>query len=650
MLPISPDELRRWRAEVELAVEHREQEFGTYELQQPGGAPTTSGAGRNIELFEQGAREDIEGLPTAPLNLVFPIIRTILPTLFYQNPRANALPGSRQDSAEDDAFYVSELLNRDLRDPDFRFKDTGQLSVFDATVTGVGVVKVGYATEFGPDILPTKQETRQAFRDRLKAQVNRALEAIGVKQPKSEEPEPEKVQSDLTIRAEAPYVRYLSPFDFVIDPRARDLTDARWVGQCIRRTVAEVKRDRRYGKVKYELVGDPIDEPRIPDSFIEEFQQVEEWEVHYKDEDSPTGITILKFAKTQAMTKALMHEHNVYDVGGWQYEWLVPNKHGHRLWPISALSVARPLLDRINSSFDAVLEQLDKFVAKVAVNDRVGTTGRTALEAPAIGTVVKVDGQEDVRSAIAVISMDQVNAEITKFLDYAVDFIILIVGLTRAQLTGLTTAQTATEAQIGQGGSQTRRTDESNTVGDFLNRVVTKLWRVKSQFQDFTEVDLVQQAGIPNPQTGMETVRWYPEIDEARNQRLKATRYQFHLEVGSIQKPNLEIVRSQLEVFFRALMEPVVTQGLALEGKRISVEEAIRQWTRYFSEFGLTRLEKILVPITEPGLKEQLMAFTGKPPTGTNGNGNGNLTGAVPNRADIISAAAGEKGQGASTI
>ena len=644
MLPLTPDELRRWRAEVELAVEHREQEFGTYELQRPGTVPKTSGAGKNLEAFEQGARDDAEGLSSSPLNLVFPIVRTLLPTMFYQNPRANALPGSRQEEAEEDAFYVGELLNRDLRDPDFRFKETGNLTVFDGTVLGAGVVKVGYATEFGPDILPTKQETRQGFRDRLKQQVNSLLEVIGMKQAKPQEPEPEQVQVDLTIRAESAYVKWLSPFDFAIDPRARDLTDARWVGQCIRRTVAEVKRDRRYGSAKSDLVGDPIEEPRIPDSFIEEFQTVEVWEVHYKNLDSPTGITVLTFAKTQAMTKPLMHDHLVYDLGGWQFEWLVPNKHGHRLWPIAALSVCRPLFDRINSSFSAVLEQLDKFMAKVAVNERVGMTGRTALQSPAIGAVVEVTGQEDVRSAIAVISMDQLNAEITRFLDYCVDFIILIVGLTRAQLTGLTTAQTATEAQIGQGGANLRRTDEANLVGDFINRVVTKLWRVKAQFQDFTEVDLVQQAGIPNPQTGMETTNWYPAIDEARNQRLKATRFQFHLEVGSIQKPNLEIVRAQLEQFFRALMEPVVTRGLALEGKRISVEEAIRQWTRYFAEYGLTRLEKIIVPIVEPGLRESLMGFTGKPPTAQNGNGQ--LAGSVPNRADMVSAAAGEKGMG----
>ena len=80
-----------------------------------------------------------------------------MPTLFYQNPRATAAPVSqRKDYAADDAFYVSEFINADLKDVDFRFKPTSQTTVFDSYVLGYGVVKIGYATEFGPDILPTK--------------------------------------------------------------------------------------------------------------------------------------------------------------------------------------------------------------------------------------------------------------------------------------------------------------------------------------------------------------------------------------------------------------------------------------------------------------------------------------------------------------
>ena len=461
--------------------------------------------------------------------------------------------------------------------------------------------------------------------------------------PKEDEPDPEQVQENLTIKSESPYLQWVSPFDMVIDPRAHDLPDALWIGECQRRTIAAIKRDRRYSRARFELVGDPLEESRIPDSFIEEFQTAEVWEVHYKNPDSPTGITVLTFAKTQQMTRALMHEHNVYDLGGWQYDWLTPNKHGHRLWPISAISVCRPLLDRINSSFDAVLEQLDKFVAKIAVNEKISKEGMAALQSPAIGAVVKLDSDADVRASIAVISMQQLNAEIVRFLDYCIDFIILIVGLTRAQLTGLTTAQTATEAQIGQGGSQTRRTDEANLVGDFFNRVITKYWRVKAQFQTLEEIDLIQQTGIPNPETGIETTSWYPPIDQERAERLKTTRFTFALELGSIQKPNLEIVRSQFESFVRVLMEPAVTQGLALEGKRLSAEAIIREYTKFFVEYGLARLDKVIVPIVEPMMKENLMNYTGKP---VPANGNGRLTGSVPNYADIVSSAAGEKGKG----
>lgn len=643
MIRLTPDELSRWRAEIDLGVEFRDKEFGTYRQQQPGAPPQTTLAGKNLDYFEQGARSDETSEP--PLNIVFPIVKNVVPTLFYQNPRANAIPEERSESSGDDAFYASELINRDLRDADFRFKETSQQTVFDSYVLGFGVVKIGYATEFGVDVLPTKAEDKQKLREKLKVGVTQTLEALGLKTPKAPETEPQQVQADTTIRSEHPYLQWISPFDFVIDPRARDLTDARWVAQRIRRTLGEIKRDRRYGASKSELNPEAVDDDRIPDSYIEEFQTADVWEVHYKDLDSPTGIRVLTFAATQTQTKALLHDDSEYDLGGWQYEWLVLNKHGHRLYPISTLSVIRPLLDRINSSLDAILEQVDKFQAKIAYNERVTKDGEMALDAPTIGARVKVSGEEDVRGAIAVIAMEQVKADLLGFINQIVDLIILITGLTRAQLTGLTTAQTATEAQIGQSGQNLRRTDEANQVGSWVNRTVTKLWRVKAQFQDFEAIDLPQDAPIADPMTGVASVQWFPPIDAIRAQRLKASRFRFVIEVGSIQKPNLEIVRAQFEQFVRALMEPVVTNGLALEGKRLSAAEIIRQWSRFFSEYGLSDINKMVVPIQDPMQQQALMNFG--QPGGAPSNGNGNrLTGSVPNQADMISQVAGEKGMG----
>ena len=628
-------------------MEFRDQEFGTYRQEAPGKAPTTTLAGKHLDLYEQGARSD-ETLQ-APLNLVYPIARLIVPTLFYQNPRVTAIPDSRDPQAAEDAFYVAELLNRDLRDSDFRFKETSQAAVFDSFLLGFGVVKVGYATEFGPDILPTDKETKQKFRARLKQSVEAAMQAVGLKPPTPEgPPEPEKVHADLTIQSESPYLSWISPFDFVVDPRARDLTDARWVAQRVRRTIAEIKRDRRYGKAKHDLVAEAVDDDRLQASFVEEFQTADVWEIHYKDTESPTGIRVLTLACTQEQTQPLGHQDSEYDLGGWQYEWLTPNKHGHRLYPISTIGVIRPLLDRINSSLDAILEQVDKFITKIAHNERVGEEGQAALEDPTIGAVVKVDGTEDVRSAIQVITMQQVAADMVGFVNQLVDLVLVIVGVTRAQFTGISTANTATEAQLGQGGQNVRRNDEANTVAGWSNRVVTKHWRVKAQFQDLEAIDLPMEQGSLDPMTGMAQTQWYPPIDAARAQRLKNTRFRLHLEVGSIQKPNLEIIRAQFEQMARALMEPIVTQGLALEGKRLSAQELIRQWTRFFTEYGMQGLEKIVVPVQDPALLQALQTYGQKPEQtpGVKASNGRSLAGSVPNMADMISRTAGEKGMG----
>ena len=642
MIRISPEEISRWRAEVDLALEFRDKEFGTYRKQAIGSPPTTTLAGRNLDYFEQGSRTE-EQQAEPPLNVVYPIVKNVIPTLYYQNPRVNAIPVKSFPNSGEDAFYVAELINQDLKDIDFGFKSTIQSTVFDSYVLGYGVVKVGYATEFGQDILPTEAEDRKKIKDRLKDQVDKVLEGIGLKKPEAQDAEPEKVQADSSIRSENSYVQWISPWDFLVDPRARNLNDARWIAQRICRTLAEVKKDRRYGQAKHELRAGGLDDNRVPESYIEDFQTVDIWEIHYKAPESETGIRILTIACTQAQTKALMHDDNVYDLGGWQYEWLTLNKHGHRLYPISTLSVIRPLIDRINSSFDAILEQVDKFQSKVAYNDRVTFDGEKALDNPEIGQRIKISGMEDVSGAIRVISMDQVKGEMINFVKNVFDFVVLIVGLTQAQLTGLSTAQTATEAQIGQGGQNLRRNDESNQVGDFCNRVITKFWRVKAQFETLQDTSIPMESPVLDPSTGISSTQWYPPIDEERASRLKSIKFKFSLEMGSMQRPNLEIVRAQFEQFARALMEPAVTNGLALEGKRLSASEIIRQWSRFFMEYGLTEgISKMIVPVQDMNMQQSLMNY-GQKPSGATG---GELTGSVPNMADMMSASAGEKGQG----
>lgn len=647
MRPLSSDDLAAWRIELDYGVEFRDKEFGTYRQETPGSAPTTTLAGKNLDYFEQGARTDEVVQP--PLNIVFPIVKNVVPTLLFQNPRVNATPEGRDEAHVDDAFYVSESINQDLRDPFLRIKETAQTTVFDGYLLANGLVKIGYATEFGADILPTKTEERQRLRDKLKESVTATVRAVlGQPQPVPE-PEPEPVAVEESIRSESAYIRYINPFDFVIDPRARDITEARWVAQRIRRTLSEIKRDRRYGRAKYDLTPEAMEDRHIPESAIEDFQTADVWEVHFKTEDSATGIGLFTMACTQAQTVPLMQPmENIYDIGGWQYEWLTMNKHGHRLYPVSTISIIRPLVDRMNSSLDVILEQLDKFSTKIAFNERVSAEGELALDDPSIGARVKVSGTEDVRGAIAVISMEQVKGDILGLINQIIDFVILITGLTRAQLTGLTTAQTATEAQIGQSGQNLRRTDEANTVADWFTRVITKYWRVKAQFQDLTETHLVQETTSIDPATGLQQTQWYPPIDQARADRLKLKRFRFGLDVYSMQKPNLEIIRAQFTEVMRAIMEPIVTNGLALEGKRVSASEALRQWSKFFQESGLGGFEKIIVPINDPMLQQNLLTFGQKPTqTGTNGS---RLNGAVPTMADQISAAAGEKGQGASPV
>ena len=142
MKRISPEEVRRWRLEIEQAEKFKDEEFGSVK------SDDIKGAGCNIGYFERGhAFKDAEDRFTS-LNVIYPITKNVIPTLYYKNPHILALPKRKQD--EDSAPHASSILNYFFRELDL--KRVNQEIIFDAYVLGMGVCKIGYATQFGSDI------------------------------------------------------------------------------------------------------------------------------------------------------------------------------------------------------------------------------------------------------------------------------------------------------------------------------------------------------------------------------------------------------------------------------------------------------------------------------------------------------------------
>jgi hypothetical protein len=224
-----------------------------------------------------------------------------------------------------------------------------------------------------------------------------------------------------------------------------------------------------------------------------------------------------------------------------------------------------------------------------------------------------------------------------------IDIISLETGITRAMLTGMTSAETATEAQIGQAGANLRLSDKADIVADFSNRQARKLWQVIRQFVDLEEVQLITGENAFDDITGTPRYSWLADIDNVKREKIIKGEYDFQIEVGSTQKPDLPILRKQIENMVNILGGKGVLEAFAAQGYKIELAEIFRKYLMLFPDV-FNNVGRIIKPIQQA----QAPMGMGNPPLGTTGGGIGavpqQVQQAPPNTADIISSMGGEKG------
>lgn len=580
MLKIAPEEIKRWRVEIDNAEDFRRKNFGSYS------ETIKEGAGENLEYYERGdiASGTVDGgIPsrsyTATLNLVYTLAKNVIPSLYYRNPRVLAFPNRKQD--EPSAPIAAALLNYYFRE--LGIKETNQLVILDAYLLGMGVSKIGYATQFGADIPDEAEEKR-----REKSKLAKVMEGLGLKKPKPEEKK-QNIELQENITTENPYVVWVSPFNFGIDPRATSIYNAQFVYEKITKTLDEVKKNKNFKNTdKLEGIEPEGLSDRVPATELDRFKTIDLYEIHYKTTE---GINILILAKDGEGAECLYHDKSIYEMDGFQYEILTFNKHGHKLYSRSDIDIIKPLQDRLSDTLDSILEQVDRFVPKIGIDETAVTEqGKVALESGDVGAIVKFT--KNPNEAIKEIGFTQLKADLYTLIEKLIDIIILESGLTRAQLTGLTTAQTATEAQIGQGGANIRLFAKAEAASDFSNRQSRKLWQVIRQFVDLEKVELITgEAAID--EKGIPRFQW---LEEYNSEELAKAELNFQIEVGSTQKPDVAVIRKEWENFINIMARTNVIALLQQQGKKLDIAELIRLYFRLFPEM-IKDIGRIIKPI-----------------------------------------------------
>jgi len=372
-----------------------------------------------------------------------------------------------------------------------------------------------------------------------------------------------------------------------------------WVAHSVRKTVESLKKNPKYkntSKLKGLYAPDmPTDSNvKIPESEIDAFKTVDLYEIHYRSGDRNYILVISKDEGNEY--REHYHEESPYEIDGFQFDVLTFNKHEHKLYPISDMSKIKNLQDRFTSTMDSILNQLDRFVPKIGVDEgKLNADSKTALEKGDVGAIIYFQGPP--KEAIAEIGFTQLKADLLAVMDKVIDLITIQTGLTKAKLLGVSSADTATGETLSHGGETLRMADMTQEVEKFVNSQATKLWQVIQQFANFQDLNLITGESGVDQKTGETLFNWLQDIDAPMSERLSTGNYRFNMIVGSTQRADIATIRKQFENLINIVANSDAVMVAQQQGKKIDVGEFLKMYLSHFPEV-IRDVGKIIQDIT----------------------------------------------------
>jgi len=286
-----------------------------------------------------------------PINYMFSQFKSLIPQIYFRNPRVTVT--GRRYGMDAGARVLEVLLNWLVQE--MALKRNMKRAALDALVCGTGIVKLGYDSEHGfdPKRLLGPMMTPMGVAD-----------ASGETDAQFDE-EFKKLEYSLDVQPGMPWALRVHPKDFLIDPSATCIEDARWCAHRTLRTIDDVMKSPLYEKgdkrglepTRSEEYNDH-DEPRMitpeswqskaedpentrPKSITDEW--VELWEIH---EAKARRVITLNLTHK----KMLRDDFDELQFDGLPFRALIFNQHPKTFWGISDAQVLHPQQEELNTT------------------------------------------------------------------------------------------------------------------------------------------------------------------------------------------------------------------------------------------------------------------------------------------------------------
>lgn len=592
------DELKlesRWRDRVAQGSDYHEKYFGK-RIQE-------------IAEFDRGNHWHGEGDPDSTyehvtVNYVWANRRTIVPQVFYSRPEVTVEPLTDRLEPHDamgrprldesgrpmvhDVVRAAELAKPVIEQKLDQMRWAWQMRkvVRDAYLFGMGVLKIGYGSQFGKIAnAPLADEADPPWMYDLRTPVTGWSSSVHPKQP---------------------WALRVHPRDIILPPEVRDHDEIPWIAHKIRRRVEDVRTDSRYDEDVRAKVG-PTAWSSISNtpSWIEDQERdryvqdefVEIVELHYRDAAQPKkyemdrgfeeGATVYRvLVYAEGAGGLLLHALDgiAMDIGHLPFRFLVYAEDTDRPYPQSDASQIIPLNREVNKLHSNNLEIVKRQNAPILVGPN-SFADPEQEEQFMDGRPMRVLKMNDPASVtvprLPTITQDQY------MVGSMMEANIRKVGGVGENQMGQAGASTATEAGIIQQNVNVRVQDMLEITRDYAILVIQDVFVLISQRTEEQEI-----VRIEGPK-GVEWRKW-------SGQDIRGP-YRFSIDLTQMQPPNSAVRKKMVIDFLNLAATPPIQP-------HINMTKLVKQVVKAFEDV-FPNTDELMKESEEPRQEAEILAM-----------------------------------------
>lgn len=414
------------------------------------------------------------------VNLVFPMIKVIIPSIYSRNPDVlvNPRKGPEYQANADTMYKFIKYIVKEID-----LKEEVKLVLLDALVFGHGWIKEGFQTDF--EEYEDDSEENTSILDVVK---NTVKEALGTDTTDYEKMYAVK-QNDRVIN-EMPWALRVSPFNMFVPAYSMNPRVLPWIAEQIIMPLEDAKNNPMFENTKNLKPSSGVREllknflPNPPALADEDCEYV----ILYDCWDGRTGKN---YTLAKDHDKALQYKDNEYSFlkTRYPYRMLRFNEVPDEFYPMSDVEPweAQQLeLNKIRTQMSIHRKRYNrKYVAK---KDAFDDDDLESLKNGEDGTIVMTE-EDNVDAAIKPLQDAPIHQEVILTESRVKDDITEISGITGYQRgTADEGAKTATEASIVESQSRNRVEERLDVVNTFVLNVVSDIAKISQKFMTLEDV------------------------------------------------------------------------------------------------------------------------------------------------------------------